>query len=156
MKFRKKPVVIEAVQLKPNNIADVYRFIYGPDSVNLTCRMAEDYWDNYCDSVVKEGLRLKTLESDGETQVASINDWIIKGVKGEFYPCKPDVFEVTYEPANQLTEGQVVYVPVSVEDELSVNHSAYKAIKNGWFSSPHGWLKPITLPEQREAGEDKT
>jgi len=39
---------------------------------------------------------IPTLEGD---HLANIHDWIIKGVKGEFYPCKPDIFEMTYEPA---------------------------------------------------------
>ena len=97
-KFRKKPVVIEAIQLKNNPISvlEVYTFIHGkPD--NSSCHMAEDYWENYSDNVLKKGMKLKTLESDNETQIASINDWIIKGIHGEFYPCKPDIFEKTYE-----------------------------------------------------------
>lgn len=100
-KFRKKPVVIEAIQLKENNILEVYRFIHGRDSVNLSCRITSDKWDDY-ENIVKDngGLRLKTLESDNETQIASFGDFVIKGVQGEFYPCKPDVFQQTYEPAD--------------------------------------------------------
>ena len=96
-KFRKIPVVIEAMQLKATDIYEVYSFINGePD---LSTRIASEKWDDYLNVVLKNGLKIKTLESDGETQVADINDWIIKGVKGEFYPCKPDIFEMTYEPA---------------------------------------------------------
>ena len=79
------------------NISDVYKFIYGNDSISLNCQMAEDYWDDYEKLVITNGLKLKTLESDNETQIASINDYIIKGIKGEFYPCKPDIFEMTYD-----------------------------------------------------------
>jgi hypothetical protein len=97
-KFRKKPLVIEAIQLTSKNITEVYKFIYGEQSVNLNCQMAHDYWDDFVrDTIVKGGLRLKTLESDNETQIASIGDFVIKGVNGEFYPCKPDIFEKTYE-----------------------------------------------------------
>lgn len=46
-------------------------------------------------SCFKENMTIKTLEGD---MVASIGDYIIKGVKGEFYPCKPDIFKQTYEP----------------------------------------------------------
>ena len=100
MKFRKKPVVIEAVQFRHDNVKEMYEFINGKGSVdNSSCRMAEDYWEAYSDNIVKNGYDFKTLESDGETQKAVIGDWIIKGVQGEFYPCKPDIFEKSYEPA---------------------------------------------------------
>lgn len=97
-KLRKKPVEIEGIQLTTKNIKQVYEFMYG--KVELTCRMAEDRWDEYEDIVKRDGLKLKTLESDGETQTASMGDWILKGVKGEFYPCKPDIKEMTYEEVN--------------------------------------------------------
>lgn len=96
--FRKKPVVIEAVQFTSKNVKEMYEFINGEKSVdNTSCRMAEDRWYEYEMDLIKNGYNFKTLESDGETQKASLNDWIIKGVNGEFYPCKPDIFEKTYE-----------------------------------------------------------
>lgn len=96
--YRKKPVVIQALQLTEKNILQVYRFINGEDSVKLNCNIANDRWDDY-ETICKNngGLRLKTMESDNETQIASFGDFIIKGIQGEFYPCKPDVFEQTYE-----------------------------------------------------------
>jgi len=97
IKYRKKPVEIEAIQLTDKNILEVYRFINGFESVILKEKMASDYWDLFETSVKKEGLRLKTLESDNETQIVSIGDYVIKGVKGEFYPCKPDIFLLTYD-----------------------------------------------------------
>lgn len=98
-KYIKKPVEIEAIQLKDNHqsISEVQKFIQGGVLNNHTCRSAEDAWDNYIDIVRKQGgIKLKTLESDGETQLASFGDYVIRGVKGEFYPCKPDIFELTY------------------------------------------------------------
>lgn len=75
-KYRKKPVVIEAVKWKGTNIKELYAFA----------------GDNY---YFKDGvLFIKTLEGE---LTASIGDYIIKGVNGEFYPCKPDIFEKTYE-----------------------------------------------------------
>ena len=84
MKYRKKPVVIEAVQfLDANeNTAELAEFI---DNQPLTI--------SYIDPI-NPVLKISTLE--GEMR-ASIGDYIIKGVKGEFYPCKPDIFEQTYE-----------------------------------------------------------
>jgi len=96
-KYRKKPIIIEAIQLteSPKRIFDVYSFINGEP--NISGSISSDKWDDYINIVRNEGMRLKTLESDGETQVASIGDYVIKGIKGEFYPCKPDIFEMTYE-----------------------------------------------------------
>jgi hypothetical protein len=84
-KFRKKPVVIEAVQWTGDNIFDVKLFM---DPLEPT------YIAGFTDSDKIMGIQ--TLEG---LMVAKINDWIIRGVKGEFYPCKPDIFEATYEPA---------------------------------------------------------
>ena len=76
-KFRKKPVVIEAVLWTGENIQEVLDF----------AREAAIY--NKVD-----GLRIVTLEG---LHHASKGDWILKGIKGEFYPCKPDIFKMTYE-----------------------------------------------------------
>ena len=80
MKFRKKPVVIEAVQWKGGNEEEIGMFA----GQKVSC--AREY-GNFI-------LLVHTLEG---TLKADRGDWIIKGVKGEFYPCKPDVFEQTYE-----------------------------------------------------------
>jgi hypothetical protein len=85
MKFRKKPVVIEAVQftISPDCVAPLLEFTEGAGAQLLTD--SEGYH-----------MRIPTLEGDMR---ANPGDWIIKGVNGEFYPCKPDIFEKTYEPA---------------------------------------------------------
>ena len=83
MKYRKKPVVIEAIQLLPETFEIVCKFI--PRGV-----LTSAYPDG-C------SLYIKTLEGG---HVASKGDYIIKGIKGEFYPCKPDIFEMTYEAVN--------------------------------------------------------
>ncbi len=75
-KFRKKAVVIDALQFK-GNFEEIESFVGG----DAEFRVGE--------------LIIATLE--GPLRAAP-NDWIIKGVKGEFYPCKPDIFEMTYEP----------------------------------------------------------
>lgn len=80
MKYRKKPVVIEAVRFTGDNFKDVSEF-------------AADISDG-CS--LRNGIvYIDTLEG---TMAANEGDWIIKGVKGEFYPCKPDIFAMTYEP----------------------------------------------------------
>lgn len=85
-KFRKKPVVIEAWQ-SFNNAGEE------------TCE-----WPRWIMEALKSGViyadgaetKIKTLEGD---HTVSNGDWIIQGVKGELYPCKPDIFEMTYERA---------------------------------------------------------
>ena len=86
MKFRKKPVVIEAVQFTGENQAEVLAF----------CRpnLSKTALDGA--QIMKLPVIITTLEGD---LTASPGDWIIKGVKGEFYPCKPDIFEATYDAA---------------------------------------------------------
>jgi len=91
-KFRKKPVVIEAM-----------RFL-GPDPRNVDAMMEFDDWivsnqgPHRC-RYKGDTLIIPTLEGD---MVALPGDWIIRGIKGELYPCKPDIFEATYEPAEAV------------------------------------------------------
>jgi len=79
-KYRKKPVVIEAIQFNGRNSADIHEFC----------------GDKVREPVGKDYLEIETLEG---VHIASPGDYIIKGIKGEFYPCKPDIFEMTYELA---------------------------------------------------------
>lgn len=83
MKYRKKPVIVEAVLWDGCNISELRQFL--SDGIFF-----------FDEKRVKGGLIVKTLEGENS---ASIGDYIVKGVDGEFYPCKPDVFEKTYEPA---------------------------------------------------------
>lgn len=92
--FRKKPVVIEAVEWTGRNLREVIRFTDGePYTRGMHAGMM---WEKYEDLVAREGLKIHTLEGK---MLASPGDWIIRGVKGEFYPCKPDIFAATYEVA---------------------------------------------------------
>lgn len=97
-KYRKKPVVIEAIQFviikeipckfgihKETNSMEIAEFMKQPLHVTTT------------PNETREGrvyIKIPTLEGIME---ANIDDYIIKGIKGEFYPCKPDIFEKTYE-----------------------------------------------------------
>ena len=87
-KFRKKPVVIEAVQWTGSNLKEVIDFSGLHESAKKWS------WEEYEKVVSDDGLKIFTLEGK---MTADVNDWIIKGVKGEFYPCKPEIFEATYE-----------------------------------------------------------
>ena len=93
MKFRKKPVVVEAVQYNGLNHEEIEKFV------------GETLVTDYLDAAYQAEagapvliLMIPTLESPHE---ASPGDWIIKGVNGEFYPCKPDIFEKTYESVEE-------------------------------------------------------
>lgn len=80
-KYRKKPIIIEAKQLKVNNAGIIMAWCNG------------NTWSRPPMRAIT-GISIKTLEG---TMEAEYGDWIIKGVNGEFYPCKPDIFEKTYE-----------------------------------------------------------
>lgn len=83
MKFRKKPIVIEAIQLNHENLKKIWEWMGD----------AYDGHETFNDQHTLT-LKIKTFEG---TMEAGHNDWIIKGIKNEFYPCKPDIFEATYE-----------------------------------------------------------
>lgn len=81
-RYRKKPVVIEARELTADNIRDIHEWITEAGGLAWMAVPANE-------------LYIETLEG---SMHASIGDYIIKGIKGEFYACKPDIFELTYEP----------------------------------------------------------
>ncbi|MGX5660025.1 hypothetical protein ACWKWV_09925 [Castellaniella ginsengisoli] len=93
-RFVKRPVVIEAIQYtgKPLNAYDIGQWAHAgrPPEANAIVL-------NHVTHLV-----IRTLEGD---MYAAPGDWIIKGVKGEFYPCKPDIFAATYSPEIVLTEA---------------------------------------------------
>ena len=80
MKVKKKPIKVEAIQWTGSNSKEIANFIN--DAVFYKYKDSELY--------------IYTLEG---VHCASKMDWVVKGVDGEFYPCKPDIFELTYEAA---------------------------------------------------------
>lgn len=84
-KYRKKPVVVEAIQLTVENVDALIEWI--PARI-VTFFVSTTIVNAY----------IKTLEG---VMVARDGDYIIKGVQGEFYPCKPDIFEQTYEAVTE-------------------------------------------------------
>lgn len=77
--WRKLPVVVEAMRYDGENMLEVVSF------VGVHC------------SILREPMKPVLINTKEGSMLASPGDWIIKGVKGEFYPCKPDIFEATYE-----------------------------------------------------------
>ena len=90
-KYRKRPVEIEAMQFIGTNKADVLRFLYP--------NLSQDAIDGA--TTMSLPIIISTLEGD---MAVSLCDWIIRGVKGEFYPCKPDIFEATYEKVDTCNQ----------------------------------------------------
>jgi hypothetical protein len=88
MKFRKKPVVIEAVQIRKD--MEVPEWL-------VTAVIAQTVVLHGMSKLLRDQpwVEVKTLEG---TMRGDANDWLIKGVQGEIYPCKPDIFIATYEP----------------------------------------------------------
>lgn len=103
-RYRKKPVIIEAFQLTEANRLDNSKWP----------RWAHEAWNKNRDEVgavypkfqgeTRGALMINTLE---DPHTAEINDWILRGVKGELYPCKPDIFEQSYEEVESNVIGKV-------------------------------------------------
>lgn len=98
--YRKKPVVIEAKQWTGDNGLEIQAFLNDGHEFSTNGHVNGQYVD------------IGTLEG---LMVASPGDWIIRGVKGEFYPCKPDIFDATYEL--EETVGSPVSVPTFRDEE---------------------------------------
>jgi hypothetical protein len=97
-KFRKKPVVIEAVQLTWENWGEICDFA---GVGQLAAGRSEGTDKDLDGKPLPDGGPGLLIPTDEGLMLASPDDWIIRGVKGEFYPCKPDIFELTYEPVEE-------------------------------------------------------
>lgn len=110
MKYRKKQAVVEAMQLTNENLLEVKEWCNG----ELVPNAETSGYDLY----------ISTLEG---IMHADINDYIIQGVEGNFYPCKPDIFEKTYEVASQqsqLDDNQKIVLEL-LKNEISENDLQY-------------------------------
>lgn len=123
MKYQKKPVVIEALQYTggEQNVIALTDWINGVDSSTNYHLVAPQ--------IMREveaagGIPIKTLEG---TMIAQQGDWIIKGIKGEFYPCKPDIFSATYDSVAETST-----------DTFSFSR-ALELLKNGARVARKGW-----------------
>ena len=94
-KYRKKPVIVEAVIWAGNNMDEVKE-------------LAKNAVENII--FVNNNLYIETLE--GNMNV-SVGDYVIKGIAGEFYPCKPDIFKETYETVSMVSDNDKTTVPMS-------------------------------------------
>lgn len=103
MKFRKKPVVIEAIQFTSESAWECCQFIGREHLLGAS----------------PEHFEIKTLEG---SITASLGDWIIKGIKGEIYPCKPDIFEATYEKLDEIPAWVPADCPARLPAENVTSH----------------------------------
>lgn len=112
MIYKRKPVEVEVVQWNGYNISEIEKF------VGKSCKIEyqESQCSEYC-SVTSAELVIHTLEGNMH---ASVNDYIIKGVKGEFYPCKPDIFNQTYEKVNTHPRKGLVDIEKACKNLKSV------------------------------------
>lgn len=122
--YRKKPVVVEAVQWTGENRAEMCEFI-DPEVFEIK---------------PKEGLIIHTLEGDHH---ASPGDYIIKGVNGEFYPCKPDIFAKTYEPATLTPPNE----PMTLEQLREMDGEPVYLIVDDGYEPLEMWAL-IDVPEK--------
>lgn len=115
MKFRKKPVEVDAFQVTQKYL-DSFR-----DDKEFEPKRDEDGAVSYCEEYVnrdnypltfyiRKGDVVMVIHTLEGTMRASVGDWIVTGVDGEKYPCKPDIFEKTYEPVlNGVKFDEVIY-----------------------------------------------
>lgn len=85
MKYRKKPVVIEAMQFG------------GGVFMGASAQEIEKWSGGIVQFALQNGIPMLVVSTLEGVMQADLGDWIIKGIKGEFYPCKPDIFKATYE-----------------------------------------------------------
>lgn len=97
--YRKKPVAIQAIQWDGNNLKEVIEFTGKHPKFDKWFKS----WDEYESHVHGDRGVFKIFTLEGVME-ASPGDWIIRGVNGEHYPCKPDIFEKTYEPVGQTID----------------------------------------------------
>lgn len=139
-KYVKKPVVIEAIQLTENNVQDVLTWCNSKEII------ASSIWGDEGLEEKIVGVSIRTLEGD---HIGNIGDYIIKGIAGEFYPCKPDIFEATYDVAvlgvadfnYVLTKDNVFLVAEELEADSSVTRVEINMTEQHLtFACPQGFF----------------
>jgi hypothetical protein len=152
-KFRKKPVVIEAVQITERAFDDPHS---NPEHIP-----GVEY-----DPIA----RCAVIDTKEGRMKARLGDWIIKGVQGELYPCKPDIFEATYEPAFPPAEPppEALLKEPTPEEAWKLGAEAMRSCITAWLVV-EGGMDPaksakilglptpdFQLPEKCEVGDGKT
>lgn len=147
IKFRKKPVVIEAYQWKESDALNL-RGKGWPNWLVAATRCAEDGADQIVTQSFEGYATIKTLE--GEMR-ADIGDWIIRGINGELYPCKPDIFAATYEPA----DAPVIDLEAAdFSDALMWLKEGKRVCRSGWNAGGQWAAMQVAQEDQLIGFED--
>ena len=104
-KYRKKPIIVEAVKWTGLNLEEIKNFV----DESLLYNICDGAWE-VGEAPVVVDMQIRTLEGN---MSVSVGDYIIKGVQGEFYPCKPDIFKETYETVSMVSDNDRTTVPMS-------------------------------------------
>ena len=130
--FVKKPVSVQAVQWTGENVKELSEFMDERKPDGTINRSFVIYGDSRNPCLV-----IPTLEGD---HYARIGDWIIRGIKGEFYPCKPDIFEKTYEEKDEYVKRFIVFTNDELDkiksDEivtLKMNSEVIYCVSEDWM-----------------------
>jgi len=100
--FRKKPVMIEAVQFFGLDVAESGRYnIHFDTKEELPKWLRDALIDETIFAALTDNIEFVYVKTEEGLMEAAEGDWIIRGVKGEIYPCKPDIFAMTYEPVDE-------------------------------------------------------
>ena len=145
-KFRKKPVVVEAVQFTGDNASEILRLM--PKDKKSTLVVSSSPGGN--GRLSRTSLHVMTLEG---LMKVSPGDWVIRGVAGELYPCKPDIFAATYEPADAVCaicgkagkEGLITIhmsghrecLRTRLDGEKPTEKRIYKQVPKGYYAVEH-------------------
>ena len=150
-KFQKKPVQIEAIQLGRGNINEVSEWIRTKaDESRITSAVVN--WHSERGASVE----IETLEG---TMTASLGDWIICGVQGELYPCKPDIFEETYLPVDDAEvrdpDGEAFLTAIASHVDAAAwsARGRYGHDDNGLDDPVNVWGTPIDEAEDGNLNE---
>ena len=146
-KYRKKPVVIEAIQYNNTNFNEIERFV----GKRLQCDLRSDagYQAGAVPPLID--VIIPTLEGDMR---ATYGDYIIKGVNGEFYPCKPDIFEKTYTSADEtkphfpLTAEEVETTRFALETAIGKHKASYEVGYYKMTSEEKGSFERVIYSER--------
>ena len=152
MRYRKKPAEIEALQFNRRNGWEIEKW---SDHAVVPSPVLEPMPDNPTGAY----LQIHTLEG---TMIAIVGDWVIRGVKGEYYPCKPDIFEMTYGPAEDAppTAAPLLAVLRATEEAMAecddvgddgncddCCHDERSAGRRCWFKAiRRAWLGKVLAP----------
>lgn len=137
--FVKKPVEVQAVQWTGENIKELSDFMDERHPDGTINRRFIAYGDSYNPDLV-----IFTLEGNHH---ATVGDWIIRGISGEFYPCKPDIFEKTYEEENEYVKRFIVFTNDDLNKIKSDEVVTLEMDSKTFYCVSENWMKEYDSTE---------